>query len=66
MKSDRDTQPLLPIATTPAEKNDVQRLADLNGITPEEMAARLIKEAAARRLRGEKRFAGDVWRFPPR
>jgi len=59
MNHGRETQPLL-IEMTPAEKAAIQRLADLEGITPEAMAARLVDEAAAKRLRGRALFKGDV------
>lgn len=63
MSHGRETQPLLIIEMTPAEKAKLQHQADLEGVTPEEMAAQLMDEAAARRLRGARRFQGDVRRL---
>lgn len=62
MSSGRETPPLR-IEMTPAEKAAIQHLADMEGVTPEQMAAVLADEAAARRLRGQRRFNGDVRGF---
>ena len=63
MSHGRETQPLLIIEMTPAEKAAIQHLADLEGVTPEQMAATLADEAAARRLRGQRRTKGEVRGF---
>jgi hypothetical protein len=48
------------IPMTMAEKAEIQRLADLEGVTPEVMAERLAAEAINRRLRGRPRYPADV------
>jgi hypothetical protein len=48
---------------TPAEYADALELADRNGVSVEEIVARIAREALIARFGGERRTAGNVLPF---